>query len=115
MNFSKIFWGIFILLLGVFILFEHLELFHIHWWYLLHFWPVLIILWGVTILPIKNNIKLVISIALVIFTILTIAYISNKRPDYFKKSPGMYFRNHNNNDEEWDDPYFDADSNTTDI
>ena len=115
MNFQKVFWGIVLLLIGFFMLFEHLELFHIHWWYLLHFWPVLFILWGVTILPIKSTIKIVISIALVIFTIITITYISEKKPGYFKNSPGIYFRNHDNTDEEWDNPYFDADTNTTDI
>lgn len=115
MNLHKVFWGIFLLLLGVFMLLEHLELFHIHWWYLIHFWPVFIILWGISILPVKNNYKLIISIALVICTIIAIAYISEKKPGYFKNDPGILFHHHNNIDEEWDNPYFDADSNTTDI
>lgn len=115
MNFRKVFFGVGLLLLGAFMLFEHLGLFQIHWWYLIHFWPVLLIIWGVTILPIKNNIKIIVSILLVIFSILTIAYFSEKNPEFFKCKPGIYFRHHNNINEEWEDPYFDADSNTTDI
>ena len=115
MNFQKVFWGMGLLLLGTFMLLEHLAVFHIHWWYLLHFWPVIIIIWGVSILPIKNNYKAVISISIVIITILFVAFLSEKRPEYFKHRPGIYFRDHNDNDDEWDPPYYDADSSTKNI
>jgi energy-coupling factor transporter transmembrane protein EcfT len=115
MNFQKVFWGIGLLLLGTFMLLEHLAVIHIHWWYLIHFWPVIIIIWGVSILPLKNNLKAIISIAIIIITILLVAIFSERRPEYFKNSPGIYFHPQNDNDDESDPPYFDADSSTTNI
>ena len=114
MNFQKLFWGFVLLIIGFLLLFDQLDLFHIHWWQLLHFWPVILILWGVTLLPITNNIKAIISVVLVLLSILSIAYISNNKPEFFKNKPGFHFQQHNN-DEKGSDPYFDADSNTTDI
>jgi hypothetical protein len=96
-------------------LFEHLGLFDLHWWYLIHFWPVIIILWGVTILPIKNNIKIIISAAIVIITIISMAYISEKRPDFFNNRHHIYFHHQNDDEDDWDEPYFDSDTSTTDI
>lgn len=115
MNFQKIFWGILLLILGFIMLFKHLGIIHIHFWNIIHFWPVILIIWGIIILPIKNNVKAILSIGILVLTIIITVYISEKKPGYFKNPHDIYFRDHNNGDEEWDNPYFDADSNTTDI
>jgi len=112
MNFQKIFWGIILLLVGILMLFKHLGLIHIHFWNLIHFWPVILIIWGVIVLPIKNNIKVIISIGILGLTLIITAYIADKKPGFFNDRHGIYF--HDNGDE-WDNPYFDTDSTTTDI
>jgi|WetSurMetagenome_2_1015567.scaffolds.fasta_scaffold784517_2 hypothetical protein len=115
MNFQKIFWGIALLLLGLIMLLKHLGLIHIHIWYLIHFWPVILVIWGVFILPLKNNFKVIIAIAVLVITVALASYISVNKPGYFKNPHGIYFHDNNNGNDEWDNPYYDSDSNTTDI
>ena len=115
MNFHKIFWGITLLLLGLIMLLKQVGLIHIHIWDLLHFWPVILIIWGVFILPLKNNFKVVIAITVFIICIALASYISVNKPGYFKNHHGIYFHDNNDGNDEWDNPYYDSDSNTTDI
>jgi hypothetical protein len=114
MNFQKIFWGFVLLLLGLMMLLKHLGIVHFHFWMLFHLWPVILILWGIFLLPIKNNLKAILSVGIVLLSFALASYISKNRPDYFKNPHEIYFHDHNGSDE-WDDPYFDSDSSTTDI
>jgi hypothetical protein len=115
MNLQKIFWGIVLLLLGLIMLLKHLGVIHIHFWHLMHFWPVILIIWGVFILPLKPNLKAIIAIGVLVLTVIITSYISANKPGFFKNPHEIYFHDPDNGNEEWDNPYYDSDSNTTDI
>ncbi len=59
---SNIFWGILLVGLGTLLLFDRLGVFDFHWWAFARLWPFLIILWGVSILPVKDGLKLLLAV-----------------------------------------------------
>ena len=61
MSYKKIFWGIVLITIGILIMLKNLDLIWFSWHSLWALWPVLLILWGVSVLPVKDYIKLIIS------------------------------------------------------
>lgn len=70
MYYKKIFWGAMLVLLGTALILRNLGVICFSWHSLWHLWPVLLILWGISILPIKDMWKLLISLVAIILTIL---------------------------------------------
>lgn len=74
---SSIFWGSLLIFLGVFLLLSNLNLFNIQIGEIVNYWPVLLIIWGVSLLKIPNILKLILSslsaflIALIIISIFS--------------------------------------------
>ena len=65
MSYKKIFWGIILITIGILIMLKNLDLIWFSWHSLWALWPVLLILWGISILPVKDYIKLIISLVAV--------------------------------------------------
>jgi len=59
MKFRNIFWGIILILVGILFTLENLNIIDFDWYNLWRLWPVILILWGVSILPVKNLIKVI--------------------------------------------------------
>lgn len=59
---SNIFWGTMLVGLGTLLLFDRLDMMHFDWWAFAKLWPFLIILWGVSIIPVQNGIKIVLAL-----------------------------------------------------
>jgi hypothetical protein len=57
MKFRNIFWGVILVFIGVLFLLENFDVINFAWMSLWRIWPVILILWGVTILPANNWIK----------------------------------------------------------
>lgn len=74
MRYKNIFWGIFFITIGVLWLLHNQQLIHIDWqnaWYL---WPFILVLVGISIIPVKDIYKIimdVIVISIAIFVMLT--------------------------------------------
>ncbi len=66
MNYKKVFWGIILVFIGLLFILRNMDIFHFSWFQFLNLWPLLIVLWGISILPIKGLIKLVLSLAVVV-------------------------------------------------
>lgn len=82
MKHSNIFWGGVLVVVGVLLLMARLELFVINWWALGRLWPMLLVLWGISILPIQVNYK-------VVFTLLAaglavVVYIKSPEKNSFR-------------------------------
>lgn len=58
MKFRNIFWGVVLIFLGVLFILSNLNIIYFDWVYLWRLWPVILVLWGVSILPAHNLIKL---------------------------------------------------------
>ncbi len=57
MKFRNIFWGIILILFGVLFTLENLNVIDFDWYNMWRLWPVVIILWGISILPVKDIFK----------------------------------------------------------
>jgi len=57
MKFRNIFWGVILILIGVLFILQNLNIVDFEWVSLWRLWPVILVLWGVSILPTNNWIK----------------------------------------------------------
>lgn len=58
MKFSNVFWGVILIFLGVLFILQNLGMVFFDWRSLWRLWPVILVLWGIAILPAKSWIKL---------------------------------------------------------
>jgi hypothetical protein len=58
MKFRNIFWGIILIVLGLLFTLDNLNLLDFDWYNMWRLWPVVLVLWGISILPAKNIVKI---------------------------------------------------------
>jgi len=73
MKYKNLFWGIILVFLGILGILNNFDLIYFSWHKLWNIWPVLLILWGISVLPVKDNLKLVLVLATLGFTLYYIA------------------------------------------
>lgn len=59
MKFRNIFWGVILIFAGVLFILQNLGMVHFNWMAMWRLWPVILVLWGVTIIPIKDWVKII--------------------------------------------------------
>jgi cell wall-active antibiotic response 4TMS protein YvqF len=72
MKHSNIFWGMILISVGVLFILKNLDVLCFDWGMIFSLWPLLLVLWGITIIPIKAVIKLVLSIVALTIGVLII-------------------------------------------
>lgn len=93
MKHSNLFWGIILITLGALFILKNLDLIFFNWSAIFKLWPLLLVLWGISVLPVKSAFKLVFSFAAIIVTI----FIVYNSPYHFK------WYGHDNWNNRWDD------------
>lgn len=74
MDYKKVFWGVIFILIGLLFVLKNLNILDFSWYQFINLWPLLLILWGISLLPIKGVVKFILSLAIVILGI----YLVNK-------------------------------------
>lgn len=69
MNNKNVFWGVILVVIGALFIFDNLGIFDFSFRAIFDLWPALLILWGISLLPIKGGIKTVLSIATVVLAL----------------------------------------------
>jgi hypothetical protein len=59
MKFRNIFWGIILIFAGVLFILQNLGVIYFNWIELWRLWPVILVLWGVSILPVRDWLKVI--------------------------------------------------------
>lgn len=72
MNYKNVFWGVILIIIGSLFILKNLDIIYFNWGSLLRLWPVLLILWGISIIPVKNGVKVLLSLAVVAVSIVLI-------------------------------------------
>jgi len=72
MSYRKIFWGLLLVIIGVLFILKNTGVLFFSWHTIWHLWPVILILWGISIIPVKDWIKLVLSLLTVVVTFFAI-------------------------------------------
>jgi len=107
MNNKNVFWGIILVLIGSLFIFDNLGFFDFSFRAIFDMWPALLIIWGISMLPIKGGIKTMLSIV----TVLLAVTIGATR-DYSDHWSTKLNRHVRLNNMDWDD--FDEDKDLSD-
>lgn len=73
MKYKNIFWGIVLIVIGVLFVLKNLNIIQFNWVYLIELWPLLLIFWGISLLPVRDFIKL----ALYLIALIAGVYLVN--------------------------------------
>lgn len=95
MKFRNIFWGVILIFVGVLFILQNLGIIYFDWLSLWRLWPVILVLWGVSIIPVNNWIK-VILVLLILGA--SLSFMLNK---------SVYWESDRHNFELFSDEFFD--------
>jgi hypothetical protein len=94
-KFKNIFWGVILLTLGLVLALKNFGVIHFSWRALLQLWPILLILWGISVLPVKASLKLVLALCV---AALSVVLVYHRSPQYENRPFWQW-----NTDTEWKD------------
>jgi len=81
---TGMFWATFLIFLGVFFLLQNLNLMHLNLEEIVTFWPILLIIWGITLLKVPELLKNIFSSLLgVLLALVIITSINSIKRDIF--------------------------------
>ena len=72
MSYRKIFWGLLLVLIGILFILKNTGVLFFSWHTIWQLWPVILILWGISLIPVKDWIKLVLSLVTVLITFVAV-------------------------------------------
>ncbi len=58
MKYKNVFWGLILILIGSLAIARNLDLLYFDWYRFLKLWPVIFILWGISVLPARDYVKI---------------------------------------------------------
>ena len=90
MRYKHLFWAIILIMIGVLFIFRNLNILHFTWLSFWKLWPLILLFWGIAILPIRDGIKYALLGAVILFTFLFINRLTES--NWF-----LHFRNDGNN------------------
>ena len=70
MSYKKVFWGVVLIIIGILFIIRNLGWVDFSWWGVFRLWPVLLILWGISVIPIKNYLKLILSFVALLVAVI---------------------------------------------
>lgn len=97
MKYSHFFWAIILITIGLLILVSNFGWIHFHWATIWQLWPLILVVWGISILPMKDLYKYVALGGVIVFTVLCFNKLTE--PRYFFNWNGHNFNIGHN----WDD------------
>jgi hypothetical protein len=99
MKYRHLFWGILLIAIGTLFILGNLGILTFSWYSLWRLWPMILVLWGISILPVKDLLKFILLVGVLLITFLVINRLPADRPWYWK------FHQHNNDrfSYEWND------------
>lgn len=106
MKFRNIFWGVILIFLGVLFFLQNLHVIHFEWVNLWRLWPVIIVLWGVSILPTSSWLKLMLTLLVLGGSLYFIVNQTSNWDNIDKKVE--WWEKWDRNDKEVLDQYFDV-------
>jgi len=78
MSYRKIFWGLLLVMIGVLFILKNTGVLSFSWHTMWQLWPVILILWGISLIPVNDWIKLALSFVTVIITFFAVQQYSPK-------------------------------------
>ncbi len=79
MKFRNLFWALILIAIGLIFLFSNFGWLDFHWVSIWRLWPLILIFWGISILPIRDVIKFILVIAFLALTFIFFNQITEPR------------------------------------
>ncbi|HNQ82502.1 MAG TPA: DUF5668 domain-containing protein [Bacteroidales bacterium] len=79
MKAKNIIWGLVLVLIGVMFILKNLDVIYFSWHSIWRLWPIVLVLIGVTILPIKDLYKIILTVIVMIIGALFLIYVPGNR------------------------------------
>ncbi|MFZ4398406.1 MAG: LiaF transmembrane domain-containing protein [Bacteroidales bacterium] len=73
MKYKNIFWGIVLIAFGIMIILKNMEMVHFNWFAIIQLWPLLLVIWGISLIPVKEYIKFILSLVVLIAGIFLVS------------------------------------------
>ncbi len=80
MRSKGVFWGVVMITLGALFVFRNFGVFYFSWHDLKHLWPVILVILGISLLPIKGVVRIILSFIVVIIALI---YLSNRPVQHY--------------------------------
>ena len=97
MKYRHVFWAFILIAIGILFMLNNFGVLEFGFRTLWSLWPLILILWGISILPIKDGIKIIALAAVLAFTVIFFNRIS-------ERSSWFHFHNfHGFSDKDWED------------
>ncbi len=72
MKYSNFFWGAILIILGCLFILKNVGLVYFNWGSILRLWPLLLVLWGISVLPIRNFFKFILTIVTIVLALVLV-------------------------------------------
>jgi len=72
MSYRKIFWGVILVMIGILFILKNVGLIYFDWLTMWRLWPLVLILWGVSLIPVKDYIKLILSVVAIALSVFLV-------------------------------------------
>lgn len=82
MSYKKIFWGVFLIFIGILIILKNTGMVYFSWWSVFRLWPLLLILWGISVIPVKDYVKVILSLITVGLGLILIVNSTHYSPGF---------------------------------
>lgn len=96
MSYKKIFWGVVLVIIGTLFILKNVGVVYFDWITLWRLWPLVLILWGISIIPVKDYLKLIFSVVAILLSVILVNQYD--RSGYYR-----FGWNHNDRKSEWKD------------
>jgi len=97
MRFRNIFWGMILVFLGIVLTLNNLNVIDFSWYNLWRLWPVILVLWGISIIPVKNLIK---SILVLLVLGASVVYVSQESEPWNDHEYNFSFNDYDDHDDD---------------
>jgi hypothetical protein len=95
MKFKNIFWGLILILIGTLLIGRNLNLFYFDWYNFVRLWPILFVLWGISVLPVRDIVKVVLLVLVLAGS--TWFVIDGPRSSFANRFEYRFFEDSDNN------------------
>ena len=106
MKYGNIFWGVILVTLGVLFALRNLDIYFFSWGSIFRLWPLIFVFWGISLLPLKSGVKLLLTVVTVVIGIILLANYPGRGYHFFNGWPDKfsYHKDYDTDDQEhWEE------------